>query len=262
MTVSMPDPQIVDGGRRTAVVARWALGLGIGAVAVWVATAAAGGLDDSWVAIRQLSVWWLVPAFLFEAASYVVLGVKLRRLIGRATVSSVEAIELGLVVSGFGLLTPASPAEGLAIAASHLRRRGLTRRHVTMVFGFSEWFSSRVFLLISAINLLLVAVVEKDPLRDLWPFLVAAIAVLLLLGLTARLVSRPATVERFGAIAGSLRRPSRRVPVDVRRAHATAWYSEARAFVGPPRNRAALALLTAIATLLDRAVRCASARRL
>jgi uncharacterized protein (TIRG00374 family) len=186
-----------------------------------------------------------------EAASYVVLGEKLRRLVGREVVSRVEAIELGLVLSGFGPLTPASPAEGLALASSHLRRRGLSRRHITMVFGFSEWFSSRVFLALCAINLLVVAVVEKDPLSDLWPFVVAAIAVLVLLGLTARMAARPGAVQRISQVAGSFRRPSRRVPVDVRRAKGAAWYRDARVFVGPPRNRAMLASLTAIAVLAD-----------
>ena len=73
-----------------------------------------------------MDVWWLGPALVIEAASYVVLGAKLRRLVGREAVMAVEAIELGLVASGFGLLTPASPAEGLALAGRHLRRRGLS----------------------------------------------------------------------------------------------------------------------------------------
>jgi uncharacterized protein (TIRG00374 family) len=237
--------------RRRSVVVRWTLGLAMGAVAVWVVLAAGGGIGDSWSAIWSMDLWWLGPALVVEAASYVVLGLKLRRLVGREAVTAVEAIELGLVVSGFGLLTPASPAEGLALAGRHLRRRGLSRRRVTLVFGFSEWFSSRVFLLVGAVNLLVVAVVERDPVSDLWPFLAAAIVVLALLAVTARLASRSGAAERVSQFAGSLHRPSRRVPVEVRRAKGAAWYSEARALVGPPRSRALLASLTAIALLAD-----------
>ena len=204
------------------------------------ALAAAGGLSDFWVAIRHLSGWWLVPAFVIEAASYAVLGAKFRRLIGRDVVSTVEAIELGLVISGFGPLTPASPAEGLAIAATHLRRRGLVKRHIVMVFGLSQWLSARVFLALGAMNLLVVASIERHPFGHLWPYLVVALVVLVLLGFTARVALRPSSAERVSQIVGSMRRPSRRVPVDVRRASGAAWYHDARELLGPPRHRIAL----------------------
>ena len=237
--------------RRVMAIVRAMIGLGVGAIAVWVAIRSAGGFADAWVAVRKLDLVWLVPAFAVEAASYVVLGAKLRRLIGPQVVSGLEATELGLVVSGFGLLTPASPAEGLAIAAGHLRRRGLPRRQVTMIFGFSEWFSTRVFLGLAAVNLLAIAVIEKDPLIDLWPFVAVAVAILVLLGASARLAARPGTAERLSQMAGAFRRPSRRLSVEARRAAGAEWYREARAFVGSPRRRAALAALTAVAVLAD-----------
>ena len=235
---------------RSAVL-RWTVGLAIGAVAMWVGLAAGGGISESWSAIRSMNRLWLGPALVIEVASYGVLGVKLRRLIGREVVTAVEAIELGLVVSGFGLLTPASPAEGLALAGAHLRRRGLSRRRVTLVFGFSEWFSSRVFLMLGAVNVVVVAVVERDPIADHWPILFVALVILMLLAVTARLASQPGAAERVSQFAGSLHRRSRRVPVEVRRAKGAAWYSEARAQAGPRRNRAVLAALTAIAVLAD-----------
>ena len=237
--------------RRTTFFVRWAIGLAIGAVSVWVAVSAAGGFAEAWVAVRELDVAWLVAAFVVEAASYLVLGAKLRRLIGPEVVSSIEATELGLIVSGFGLLTPARPAEGLAITAGQLRRHGLSRRRVTMILGVSEWFSTRMFLGLAAINLLVVAVVERDPLTDLWPFMVIAVAVLGLLGASARLASRPGAAERISQFVGSFRRPSRRLSVRARRAAGAEWYREARLFVGPPRRRVVLAALTAIAVLAD-----------
>ena len=236
---------------RRVFMVRWMVGLAIGAVSVWVAVSAAGGLADAMGAVEQLDLAWLVPAFVVEAASYLVLGAKIRRLVGRDVVSSVEATELGLILSGFGLLTPARPAEGLAIAAAHLRRRGLSRRRVTLIFGFSEWFSTRVFLGIAAVNLLVVAVVEKDPLLDLWPFVLVALIVLALLAVSARLAARPGTAERVSQFAGAFRRPSRRLGVQARRDAGAEWYREARTFVGPPRRRAQLAILTAVAVLAD-----------
>ena len=134
--------------RRTrAALARWAIGLAIGALSLWVAIAVAGGFSSASAALRQLDPSWLALAFVLEGASYVVVGAKLRRLIGPEFVGSVEATELGLVVSGFGPLTPASPAEGLALAAAHLRRRGLASRRIALVFALTGWFSAAVFLL-------------------------------------------------------------------------------------------------------------------
>lgn len=251
MSTDREAPAVGPQRRARTTIVRWLLGLVIGALAVWVAFAAAGGLGDSWSAIRSLDVAWLVPAFVIEALSYVVLGARYRRLVGRDVVRPVEAIEIGLVVSGFGLLTPASPAEGLALAGAHLHRRGLSRRRVTMVFGVAEWFSTRVFLLLGALNLLVVAVVERDPLADFWPFLVAALAVLALLAITARLATSPAVAEWVSRFLGSLRRPARRRSVADRRASGAAWYVEAREILGTRQHRAALASLTAGAVLAD-----------
>ena len=93
---------------------------------------AAGGLADVQDALRQTNPGWLVPAAGFEALAYVLSGVRLRRLAGGdAALTVVSATEVELVVNGLGLLTPASPAEGLAFATSELSRRGLSRRAVS-----------------------------------------------------------------------------------------------------------------------------------
>ena len=193
----------------------------------------------------------MAAAFVVEVASYVVLGAKFRRLIGSGILGPVESVELGLVLSGFGPLTPASPAEGLALAASHLRRRGLTGRRITIVFALSEWFSTRVFLTVSSINLLLVAAIERHSFGDLWPFVVAAVVVLVLLGLTARMAATPSAYERVSAIVGAFGRRSRRRSAAERRAAAAAWFREATEVVGSRRHRVSLVVLTASALLAD-----------
>lgn len=248
----MPDHALSSSHRpRLRDLARWLIGIGIGAIAVVVAVSVAGGFAGAATALRRLDRRWLIPAMLVEAASYVLLGTKLRRLIGADAVGRMEAMGLGLVVSGFGLLTPASPAEGLAICGAHLRRRGLTRRRIVMVFGFSEWFSTRMFLLIASLNLLAVVAIERDPLSDLWPFVAAAVAVLMMLLVTARLTTQPSALATVSAFIGWFHRPSRRPPIEERRERGAAWHRDALEIVGPTRKRAVLALLTATGILAD-----------
>jgi uncharacterized protein (TIRG00374 family) len=193
----------------------------------------------------------LIPAFVAESASYGFLGAKLRRLAGTEAVSLPEATEMGLVVSGLGVLTPASPAEGIAITAAELRRRGLSLRDVTLMFGLSEWFSSRTFLAIASINLLFVAVIEREPLPHLWPLVAVAVSVLALLALTSKATTEPGTVERLSQIIGSLRRRGRRGTSQTRRATGDAWFRDMSTVVGSRRQRAEIITFGAAALLAD-----------
>jgi hypothetical protein len=82
-------------------VRRYALGLVLGAGALWLVVSAAGGRGDAITALRRTTPAWLAPAIAFEAAAYVLAGVRLRRLAGPdADLSPVAATELGLVVNG------------------------------------------------------------------------------------------------------------------------------------------------------------------
>jgi uncharacterized protein (TIRG00374 family) len=245
------EPEALTGHRRRIGVARWLLGLAVGVGSVWVAITVTGGFADAGDALGRLSVPWLLAALAVEALSYGVLGVKLRQLVGPELVGNRESVELGLVLSGFGPLTPASPAEGLALVSTHLRHRGVTNRQITTALALSQWFSMRVFLLASALNLLVVVAIERDPLSDLWPFALAAIGVIGLLAITARLAATPSATVRASTIAGAFRRPSRRRPVEERRAAGERWHREARQLVGSPKHRAFLASLTATALLGD-----------
>ncbi len=248
----MPDDEPPSERRvRRRDLIRWFVGLLIGVVAVIVATNVAGGLSAAVSALERLDLRWLAPAVVVEAASYLLLGSRIRRLVGTDVVGRVEATQLGLIVSGFGLLTPASPAEGLAISAMHLRRRGLSRRTVAIVFGFVEWFAIRVFLFLASVNLFVVAAIEHDPLSELWPFLAAAGVVLVLLFVTGRLAMRPAAATALSVLLGWFHRPSRRHHRDHRRARVAALQRDALAVLGPPRRRATLVLLTAGGILAD-----------
>ncbi len=242
------EPRDTDHGRQ---VLRYTLGFVVGAGALWLVVSAAGGLGDAIAALRRTNPTWLAPAIAFEAAAYVLAGVRLRRLAGPdADLSPVAATELSLVVNGLGLLTPASPAEGIAFEYRELGRRGLPRRRIALTIGFEQWFSTRVFYLVHALNLLLIVATRDFPADVTWP-LAAAAVILSLLALTAIGAARPHVAERVAVVLGALRfwRP-RSSPAE-RRVGGARLQAEAMAVVGPPRARVRLVLLSVASLLAD-----------
>ncbi len=235
---------------RSRNILRFALGIALGGAAIWVVVSAAGGLGDALDALGQVEWWWLLPAALFEGLAYFLSGLRLRRLAGPEVVSPAAATGIELVVNGLGLLTPASPAEGLAFGASELSRRGLDRRHIGLTLGFAQWFSLRVFLLVNALNLFWIIATRDFPVDSTWP-LIAAPLVLGVLAVTAFLASRPATMERLAVVIGIARfwkpRPDR---VELR-ASGARLHADALEVVGPPRRRVVLMGLSVGSMLAD-----------
>ena len=231
---------------------RWVLGLAIAAAAISVVVNAAGGLADAEDSLGRTEASWVAVAVLVEAISYLLIGVHLRRLArASAPISRRLGIGLALVMSGFGLLTPASPAEGLAIASKQLRQRGFDRRQATLTLGFTQWFSLRVFLLVAAVNVMVAVVVGDLPAADVVPLLAVAAAGFVLLVLTAHVARRRSTGELAAVLVGRLRFWKPRVPSAERRAAGAAWHRQAMSIVGPPTNRIVLVGLAASALLAD-----------
>jgi uncharacterized protein (TIRG00374 family) len=227
------------------------LGAALGAGAVWLVLQAAGGLGDVGDALRRTNPWWLIPAVLFEGLAYVLSGVRLRRLAGpEVDLGIVAATELELVVNGLGLLTPASPAEGLAFANNELSRRGLPRRRIALTLGFTNWFSFRIFYLANAVNLLFMLATRDLPVDATWPLVVAPL-VLVLLVVTAVLANRPSTAEHLAVVMGALRFWKPKVSRTERRAAGARFHSDAMAVVGPPRKRLQLALISLASMMSD-----------
>ena len=223
----------------------------MGAGALWLVVSAAGGIGDAITALRRTSPAWLVPAIAFEALAYVLAGVRLRRLAGPdADLSPVAATELALVVNGLGLLTPASPAEGIAFEYRELDRRGLAHRRIALTIGFEQWFSTRVFYLVQALNLLLIVATRDFPTDATWP-LAAAAVILILLALTAVAAARPQVAERIAVVVGALRFWRPRASVAERRLAGARLRAEAMAVVGTPRQRVRLMLLSVASLLAD-----------
>ncbi len=230
---------------------RVVLGVALGAGAISLVLQAAGGIGDLEEALRRTNPWWLVPAAAFEALAYVTSGLRLRRLAGdEADLTVVSATELELVVNGLGLLTPASPAEGLAFATAELSRRGLPRRRVLFTLGFSNWFSFRIFYLVGALNLLFMVATRDLPIDATWPLVIAPL-VLALLAVSAVLANRPRSAEHVAVLLGSLRFWKPRPVRDERRAAGARFHADAMAVVGPPRRRIWLALLSLASMLSD-----------
>lgn len=231
---------------------RWAVGLAVGLAVISVIVNAAGGLADARRALGRTAPGWVVLAVGAETVSYLLIGAHLRRLAQpSAPISRRLGLGLALVVAGFGLLTPASPAEGLAIAGRELRRRGLDQRQAVLTLGFGQWFSARVFVLVAALNVIVAVAIGDLSAVDFVPVLAVAAIVLVGLILTARLAGRASTGERVAVLLGRLRFWQPRAPLADRRAAGAAWHREAMAVVGSPANRAVLAVLAAGALLAD-----------
>jgi putative heme transporter len=230
---------------------RYGSGLVVGAGALWLVVSAAGGLEDAVTALRQTNPAWLAPAIVFEALAYLLAAVRLRRLAGPdADLSPVAATELSLVVNGLGLLTPASPAEGIAFEYRELGRRGLARRRIALTIGFEQWFSTRVFYLVQALNLLLIVATRDFPADVTYP-LAFALVILSLLALTAVAAARPQVAERIAVVVGALRFWRPRASPAERRVAGARLHAEAMAVVGPPGQRVRLMLLSVASLLAD-----------
>ena len=149
-----------------------------------------------------------------------------------------------------GSSTPASPAEGIAFEYHELGRRGLPHRRIALTIGFEQWFSTRVFYLVHALNLLLIVATHDFPADAAWP-LAAAALILGLLALTAIAAARPQVAERIAVVVGALRFWRPRVPAADRRVSGAQLHAEAMAVVGPPRRRVRLMLLSVASLLAD-----------
>ena len=235
-------------GRQTL---RFGLGIVVAAGAVWFVVSAAGGVGDAIAALRQTNPAWIAPAIAFESVSYLLAAVRFRRLAGsEAGLGLIEATEITLVAHGLGLLAPAAPAEGIAFQYRELSHRGLSRRRAGLTVGFEQWFSTRVFYLVHAVNLLVIVATRDFPADTTWPVL-AAVLIFGLLASTAIAVARPQVAERIAMTIGALRFWRPRPSAEDRRASGARLHVEAMAVVGPPSQRVRIMLLSVASLLAD-----------
>lgn len=238
-----------DPGGRWRQALRYFLGLVLGTGALWYALGAAGGPSGTWHALEGTDPLWLAPAVLVQALGFVVSAARLRRLAGPdADLSLPAATGLELVMNGLGLLTPASPVEGLAYGARQLRHRGLDRTRTAMVLALEQWFTYRVIYLVAALNLLVILASRDFPVPGPWP-VVGAVAALLVLAGTSALARKPATMEQLSRVWARVRFWKPHPTAEERHQTALRLHLTVMDVVGPRRNRAQLVVLSLLVHL-------------
>jgi putative heme transporter len=249
------DPDRAPTRRRLHPMVKLGIGLLVGGAAIWLVVSTAGGVGDALDAVGRMRGGFVALAVAMVALRLGLYGLQLMWLGQRSgRLGAGTALGLALVVYGFGAVTPAAPAEGLALASRELRHRGRSKRQAHLTFGFSEWFAQRTFYAVAAIDLILVIALGHLAFDDSWPLMIAGFVVLLGLGGTALLARRPSSAQRVVALLNAvhIRRPQPSAVRD-RRETANEWHAEAMAVVGSPRNRVRLAVVSALAVVADAA---------
>lgn len=258
-----PEPPVdpLDARRRRPLLIRGALGLLVGLVVASVVISVTGGFGSAARALADSRPGWVAAAFACGLARLAVLAAQIGRLAQRSgPLSRREAGGLAMVIFGVGAVTPAAPAEGLAFAGLELTARGRDRSTAVITLALVEWFAQRAFYLVSALGLLAVVLVGHLTAAESWPFVVAAVVVLVVLVTTAYAARRPATAVRAAGVLGALRFRGGPVPAETRRERGLAWHADALRIAGGPGDRLILALLSIGAVLLDSATLWAACR--
>jgi uncharacterized membrane protein YbhN (UPF0104 family) len=219
---------------------RIAVGLAIGAGAIYVVVSSAGGFADAISAVTSARPGWLIAGALAEALSYLTLGLLLRRLLGDR-VNRRTAVRIGLLVAGLGNLLPAAPAEGLALAGAELRRRGVDTHRIRIALGLMQWLSIRTLFGVAAIDsLVLAAAVSFRPHHAPGAVVLGVIALTVIgaLAATAWLASRRETMEFVMLAAGRARFWRPPSPSAEHRARGAVWHAEIREVLGSRGSQA------------------------
>ena len=235
---------------------KWAVGAAIGAGVVYTVVFSASSFADAVDSLTEAQFGWAAVGVACEAASFLLLGLLVHRLLGaEAGVSRRATVGVGLVLTGLGNVLPAAPAEGLALASGELHRRGVRTRRVRLALAFSEWYTMRAAFALVAINAVVIAALVQfrvgGGLARLWFFGLAGVGVLGVLALTAWLASRRQTAEWVAVAVGRLRFWKPAPPRDVLRAAGAAWWSDAQEVLGNRRNRMAVVLVAAASIACD-----------
>jgi uncharacterized protein (TIRG00374 family) len=228
------------------------IGLGAGALAIVIIAQLAGGVGDAVEALSDVDPVWVAAGLGCEAVSYLFIAGHLRRLTGSTPRFGFgAAFQLALVVYGLGIITPASPAEGLALGAAELRRRGMPRRRVFLALGLSEWFSTGTLYAIAAVDLIIAGSLADLHRDERLPAIASAATVLVLLVLLTIVASRRTTVQlatRFWHWVLFWRDSP---PPAVLQHQASELYDEGREVLGSRWNRTVIVVLVAGAWLAD-----------
>lgn len=185
------------GGRMALTSGRWlgyVAALLVAGLLVYAVIVASGGMRDAVHQLRHASRGWLVPALALEGSSYALTGWILRALRGNNdALGWPTTVRVGLVVWGLGSLLPASPAEGIAMAVSEFRRRGVGRQHALTMLFVTWWFQFWALVLTAAVSAAVVGAVDHIDPDDATHLVVAAVALASITLTAVSVARRPAT---------------------------------------------------------------------
>lgn len=218
----------------------------------YVAISVAGGLTAGMGALERADVGWLLAALAAEVAAYLFLAAQLRRVIGPdVDLPAGTACRLALILCGFGCVTPASPAEGMMITGTELRRRGLSIRRTAVTLGVAELVSAVAMAALAAVNVFAAASFADLPSGSTVPLLGGAVVTLIAVGIVDLLAGRRQIAEWAAVVVGALCRWHPQQSVATRRAAGAAWHAEASSVLGSRANRAVLLTISAAAWVAD-----------
>jgi uncharacterized membrane protein YbhN (UPF0104 family) len=172
---------------------RYGIGLVVAGLLVYAVVAASGGLEQAIDELGKASLGWLPLALVLEMASYVLIGLMLRMLRGaHRTIGWGTTIRVALVLWGLGGLLPASPAEGIAMAATELRRRGVSRGESITMFAVAGWFQVWALALTAAAAAAVVSIAGRTDGSDAGWLAISAVVLVAVTLAAIGLARRPA----------------------------------------------------------------------
>ena len=121
---------------------------------VYAVVVASGGMRDAIRELRHATGSWLLLALVLEMVSYAIAGWLLNLLRGDERFTGwVTTARVALVMWGLGSLLPVAPAEGIALSASELGRRGVSRQHAVTMLLLAGWLQLWALIITAAVTL-------------------------------------------------------------------------------------------------------------
>jgi uncharacterized protein (TIRG00374 family) len=166
--------------------------LAVAGLLVYAVVVASGGMRDAIHELRHASGSWLLLALALETASYAIAGWLLILLRGdNVSLGWVTNARVALVMWGLGSLLPVAPAEGIALSASELERRGVSRQHAVTTLLLAGWLQLWALVITAAVTSAVVATVAHPEPDDAIRLLVVASVLGAITALVVALVRRP-----------------------------------------------------------------------
>lgn len=222
---------------------RYGIGVVIAGLLVYAVIVASGGLEQAVDQLGDASLGWLVPGLLLEAACYALIGLMLRMLRGEyRDLRWWTSARVALVSWGLGGLLPGSPAVGIAMAVTELRRRGIPPGRTVTMFVVAGWFQFWALALAAAAAAAAVSLVGHVRPADGDRLAIAAVVLIGVTALAIELARRPVTGGFIWAATWWLPRHRGMTRAELRAAGIDAHARLGR-LLGSGRHRAAIGVV-------------------